>query len=60
MKILLISDSHNRHRELNKLPVADVVVHCGESFSFQPGVYEYRRGSLKRMAPMAKSPITSG
>ncbi len=30
MKILLISDTHNRHRELNKLPAADVVVHCGD------------------------------
>lgn len=30
MKILQISDTHNRHQQLSELPAADVVVHCGD------------------------------
>lgn len=30
MKILQLSDTHNRHALLTNLPVADVVVHCGD------------------------------
>ncbi len=30
MKILAISDTHSRHRELKELPAADVIVHCGD------------------------------
>lgn len=30
MKILQISDTHNRHRQLTRLPKADVIVHCGD------------------------------
>lgn len=30
MKILQISDTHNRHRQLADLPAADVIVHCGD------------------------------
>ena len=30
MKILQISDTHNRHRLLTNLPEADVIVHCGD------------------------------
>lgn len=30
MKILQISDTHNRHRLLTNLPAADVMVHCGD------------------------------
>lgn len=30
MKILQISDTHNRHQQLTNLPVADVIVHCGD------------------------------
>lgn len=30
MKILQISDTHNLHRQLTNLPVADVIVHCGD------------------------------
>lgn len=30
MKILQISDTHNRHRQLTNLPEADVIVHCGD------------------------------
>jgi Icc-related predicted phosphoesterase len=30
MKILHISDTHNRHRELKNLPKADVIVHSGD------------------------------
>ena len=30
MKILQISDTHNRHRQLRNLPEADVIVHCGD------------------------------
>lgn len=30
MKILQISDTHNRHRLLTNLPAADVIVHCGD------------------------------
>lgn len=30
MKILQISDTHNRHQQLTNLPDADVIVHCGD------------------------------
>ena len=30
MRILQISDTHNRHDELTNLPEADVVIHCGD------------------------------
>ena len=30
MKILQISDTHNRHNELTNLPEADVIIHCGD------------------------------
>lgn len=30
MTILQISDTHNRHRLLTNLPMADVIVHCGD------------------------------
>ena len=30
MKILQLSDTHNRHALLTNLPVADVEVHCGD------------------------------
>lgn len=30
MKILQISDTHNRHSLLSHLPIADVIVHCGD------------------------------
>ncbi len=30
MKVLVISDTHGRHRELVGLPDADVLVHCGD------------------------------
>ena len=30
MKILQISDTHNRHQQLINLPGADVIVHCGD------------------------------
>ena len=30
MKILQISDTHNRHRQLTNQPEADVIVHCGD------------------------------
>lgn len=30
MRILQISDTHNKHQKLTKLPVADVIVHCGD------------------------------
>lgn len=30
MRILQISDTHNRHRLLTDLPAADVIVHCGD------------------------------
>lgn len=30
MKILQISDTHNRHRLQTDLPAADVIVHCGD------------------------------
>ncbi|MDD3160964.1 MAG: metallophosphatase domain-containing protein [Bacteroidales bacterium] len=30
MKILQISDTHNKHRQLTNLPAADVIVHCGD------------------------------
>ena len=30
LKILQISDTHNRHQQLTNLPAADVIVHCGD------------------------------
>lgn len=30
MRVLQISDTHNRHRQLTNLPAADVIVHCGD------------------------------
>lgn len=30
MRILKISDTHNKHQQLTNLPVADVIVHCGD------------------------------
>ena len=30
MKILQISDTHNKHQKLTNLPTADVIVHCGD------------------------------
>ena len=30
MKILHLSDTHNRHQLLTNLPAADVIVHCGD------------------------------
>lgn len=33
MKILHISDTHGKHRELKQLPVADIIVHSGD-FTF--------------------------
>lgn len=30
MRILQISDTHNKHQQLTNLPVADVIVHCGD------------------------------
>lgn len=30
MKILQISDTHNKHQQLTNLPAADVIVHCGD------------------------------
>ena len=30
MRILQISDTHNRHQQMTNLPAADVIVHCGD------------------------------
>lgn len=30
LRILHISDTHNKHRQLPNLPAADVIVHCGD------------------------------
>ena len=30
MRILHISDTHNKHQQLTNLPTADVIVHCGD------------------------------
>jgi Icc-related predicted phosphoesterase len=30
MKICIISDTHNKHKYLGKLPKADVIIHCGD------------------------------
>jgi len=30
MKILQLSDTHNKHQQLANLPAADVIVHCGD------------------------------
>ena len=33
MKICLISDTHNKHKHLGRLPEADVIIHCGDMTS---------------------------
>jgi Icc-related predicted phosphoesterase len=33
MKICIISDTHNKHKRLSKLPDADVIIHCGDMTS---------------------------
>jgi len=33
MKICIISDTHNKHKRLGKLPEADVIIHCGDMTS---------------------------
>ena len=30
MKICIISDTHNKHKRLGRLPDADVIIHCGD------------------------------
>lgn len=30
MKICVTSDTHNLHKQLDKLPDADILVHCGD------------------------------
>lgn len=30
MKLCIISDTHNKHKRLGKLPEADVIIHCGD------------------------------
>lgn len=30
MKLCIISDTHNKHKRLGKLPDADVIIHCGD------------------------------
>jgi Icc-related predicted phosphoesterase len=30
MKICIISDTHNKHKRLGRLPNADVIIHCGD------------------------------
>jgi len=33
MKLCIISDTHNKHKHLGKLPEADVLIHCGDMTS---------------------------
>lgn len=33
MKLCIISDTHNKHKHLGKLPDADVIIHCGDMTS---------------------------
>jgi Icc-related predicted phosphoesterase len=33
MRICIISDTHNKHKQLGKLPDADVIIHCGDMTS---------------------------
>ena len=33
MKLCIISDTHNKHKHLGKLPEADVIIHCGDMTS---------------------------
>ncbi len=33
MRICIISDTHNKHKHLGKLPDADVIIHCGDMTS---------------------------
>jgi Icc-related predicted phosphoesterase len=30
MKICIISDTHNKHKRLGQLPIADMIIHCGD------------------------------
>ncbi len=33
MKLCIISDTHNKHKHLGKLPDADIIIHCGDMTS---------------------------
>jgi Icc-related predicted phosphoesterase len=33
VKLCIISDTHNKHKRLSKLPEADVIIHCGDMTS---------------------------
>jgi Icc-related predicted phosphoesterase len=37
MKLCIISDTHNKHMRLGKLPDADVIIHCGDFTSVGHG-----------------------
>jgi Icc-related predicted phosphoesterase len=37
MKLCIISDTHNKHMRLGKLPNADVIIHCGDFTSVGHG-----------------------
>ena len=30
LSIVIISDTHGRHKYLNELPKADIIIHCGD------------------------------
>jgi len=45
MKIVTISDTHNKHKNLPKLPSADVIIHCGDftSMGYSHEIVEFMK-----------------
>lgn len=54
MRILQISDTHNKHLQLTNLPAADVIAHCG-NFTNMGTEQEQSFQMLKMSYCMAKS-----
>lgn len=45
MKVCIISDTHNKHKRLAKLPEADVIIHCGDftSMGYSHEILEFMK-----------------
>lgn len=45
MKLCIISDTHNKHKRLAKLPEADVIIHCGDftSMGYSHEIVEFMK-----------------
>jgi len=58
LKIVIISDTHNKHKQIKSedLPVADVIIHCGDFTSMG---YSHEIRNFMNMKPEAH-PIAFG